>query len=93
MYKSVRAMTTANNLPTERMITMAATRMNPVTKLNLKVVTATNSAGHEVIATRSYNVNPELTDDDILALGQKLGDLQDFPVHAIDRQDSADLAE
>ena len=26
-------------------------------------------------------------------LGQKLGDLQDFPVHAIDRQDSADLAE
>ncbi|MBP3781090.1 MAG: DUF1659 domain-containing protein [Selenomonas sp.] len=72
---------------------MAATRLNPSTKLNLKVVTSVNSAGHEVLATRSYAVNPELTDDDVLALGQKLGNLQEFPVHAIDRQDTADLAE
>lgn len=72
---------------------MAATRLNPSTKLNLKVVTSVNSVGHEVLATRSYAVNPELTDDDVLAIGQKLGNLQEFPVHAIDRQDTADLAE
>ncbi len=72
---------------------MAATRLNPVTKLNLKVVTATNSAGHEVIATRSYAVNPDIADEALLSIGRKLGDLQTFPVHAIDRQDTADLAE
>ena len=70
-----------------------ATRMNPVTKLQIKVVTGTNAAGKEQLATRSYTVDASLTDADILSIGSKFAALQDFPVHAICRQDDAALAE
>ncbi|SDP42080.1 DUF1659 domain-containing protein [Selenomonas ruminantium] len=65
-----------------------ATRMNPVTKLQIKVVTGTDPA-----ATRSYTVAAALTDADILSIGSKLAALQNFPVRAICRQDDAALAE
>ncbi|SHK49235.1 Protein of unknown function [Selenomonas ruminantium] len=70
-----------------------ATRMNPATKLQIKVITATDNSGKEQIAVRSFNVNPALTDADLLAIGTKLGSLQSFPVSDICRQDNAALAE
>lgn len=70
-----------------------AKRMNPATKLHLKVVTGTDNAGKEHIAVRSFNVNPDLTDADVLSVGLKLGSLQSCPVSSINRQDDAALGE
>lgn len=70
-----------------------ANRMNPATKLQLKVITATDTAGKEQIAVRSFNLNPRLTDDDVMSIGTKLASLQRFPVSAICRQDDAALGE
>lgn len=68
-------------------------RNNAVTKLQLKVVLGSDSNGKDTFATRSYTVNPELTDEAVLAIGTKLGTLQSLPVEAVTRQDHADLAE
>lgn len=68
-------------------------RTNAATKLQVKVVTGTNSQGKETIATRSFTVNPELADEDILSIGRKLARLQSLPMHDICRQDNAGLAE
>ena len=38
-------------------------------------------------------VNPELSDDDLLSIGKKLGNLQAFPVASIGRTDSCLLAQ
>ena len=70
-----------------------ATRMNPVTKLQIKVVTGTDDAGKEQLASRSFTVNPALSDADVRSIGANLAALQNFPVHAICRQDDAALAE
>ncbi len=70
-----------------------AKRMNPAAKLQIKVVTSTDATGKEKLATHSFSVNPSLTDADCLSIGTKLGSLQSFPVHAICRQDDAELSE
>ena len=38
-------------------------RTNPATKLQVKVITGTNSQGKDTIATRSFTMNPELADE------------------------------
>ena len=68
-------------------------RTNAVTKLQVKVITKTNSQGKDIIATRSFTMNPELTDEDILSIGRKLSRLQNLPVQGVCRQDTAGLAE
>lgn len=70
-----------------------ANRMNPATRLQLKVVTSTDAAGKEQIASRSYAISPDLTDADVLSIGTKLGNLQRYPVKSVCRQDNAALAE
>ena len=70
-----------------------AKRTETVSKLILKVVTGTNADGTEKITQRSFkNLNPELTDDQFLAVGKKLGSLQSQPVACIARQDTSSLA-
>ena len=73
------------------MIIMAV-RSSEVTRLNLKVVTGSDENGKDTIATRGFTVNPELDDDTLLSIGKKLGNLQSYPVEAVARQDSAELA-
>ena len=68
-------------------------RTNATTRLQVKVITGTNSQGKDAIATRSFNVNPALDDEDILSIGHKLASLQSLPVQDICRQDNAGLAE
>ncbi|BAL81974.1 hypothetical protein SELR_02660 [Selenomonas ruminantium subsp. lactilytica TAM6421] len=70
-----------------------ATRMNPVTKLQIKVVIGTDPKGKDQLACRSYTVSSDLADADVLSIGSKLAALQNYPVHAICRQDDATLAE
>ena len=69
-----------------------AVRSSEVTRLNLKVVTGSDENGKDTIATRGFTVNPELDDDTLLSIGKKLGNLQSYPVEAVARQDSAELA-
>ena len=70
-----------------------AMRMNPATKLQIKVVTSVDANGKEQLAIRSYSLNPALTDDEVRSIGGKLGALQAYPVRAVCRQDDAALAE
>ena len=73
---------------------MAAKKDTQSTKLVLKVVTGTNTDGNALTAQRSVaTVNPAISDDDLLAIGSKLGALQAHDVATISRIDSASLVE
>ena len=68
-------------------------RTNAATRLQVKVITDTDGQGKDIIATRSFTMNPELADEDLLSIGHKLASLQSLPVQDICRQDNAGLAE
>ena len=68
-------------------------RTNATTKLQVKVITGSNSLDKDIVATRSFTVNPELADEDVLSIGTKLAALQSLPVQGVCRQDNANLAE
>ena len=70
-----------------------ATRMNPTTTLKITRVTATTSTGKETHDYINLSVNPAITDDDLLSVGDKLAYLQQFPVASIGRIDASSLAE
>ena len=63
---------------------MAAKKDSKSTKLVLKVVTASRTFG---------NVNPAISDDDLLAIGGKLGALQSHTLATVNRVDSASLVD
>lgn len=70
-----------------------AKRTETISKLILKVVSGKNTDGTDKVTQRSFqNLNPELTDDQFLAIGEKLGSLQSLPVAHIARQDLSSLA-
>lgn len=71
-----------------------AKRQEHAAKLIVKVVTGANSAGAPTYANRSFaHINPELSDADTLAIGQKLGALQTRQVGGILRADSFAIVE
>ena len=73
---------------------MAAKKDMQSTKLVLKVVTGTDAEGQALTSQRSIaNVNPAISDDDLLAIGSKLGALQAHDVASVSRVDSASLVE
>ena len=73
---------------------MAVKKDKPSTKLVLKVVTGTDAKGKALTAQRTLaSVNPAISDDDLLAIGSKLGALQAHDVASVSRVDSASLVE
>lgn len=70
-----------------------AVRANQKTTLKITRVTSTSSTGKETHDFINLSVNPELADDDLLSIGDKLSYLQKFPVDSIGRIDSSTLAE
>ena len=68
-------------------------RTNITAKMQVKLITGTNSQGKDTVVTRSFTVNPELADEDVLSIGTKLAELQSLPLQGICRQDHANLAE
>ena len=73
---------------------MAAKKDTQSTKLVLKVVTGTDAKGKALTAQRTLaSVNPAISDDDLLAIGSKLGALQSHAIAAVSRVDSASLVE
>jgi hypothetical protein len=73
---------------------MAATKSEAAAKLILKVETGQTSTGVPIYSSRTFaNINPALTDDDVLAIGSALAGLQSRSLGSIHRQDTAKLVE
>ena len=71
---------------------MAAKKTELATKLSILVVTGQKADGTMISATRSVgNINPSITDADMLDIGSGLGALQQYEVRAVKRIDSAEL--
>ena len=73
---------------------MAAVKANESTKLVLKVETGTKANGTPIYNQRTFTkINPAIGNDDLLAIGQQLGELQAYTVGAVTRQDVTELVE
>jgi len=71
---------------------MAAKKETQNTKLVLKVVTGTATSGKAITASRTFSqVNPAVSDDDLLTVGAALADLQSHAISTISRVDTATL--
>ena len=71
---------------------MAIERNEAASKIILKVAVGTGANGAVSYGQRTFTrVNPELSDEDVLALGQALGKLQMYAVSNVSRQDAAAL--
>ena len=68
-------------------------RTNQKTTLKITRITATSSTGKDTHDYVNLSVNPELEDGDVLSIGQKLSNLQKYPVDGIGRIDASSLAE
>lgn len=72
---------------------MAVNKAEQTAKLMIKVQTGVNASGNPVYRQRSFaNMNPALTDEDVLSIGTMIGELQEHGVEAISRQENAVLA-
>lgn len=71
---------------------MAAKKTEKATKLSIVVVTGQSDNGEPKKASRTVgNINPNITDDDMLDIGTDLGKLQTYEVAAVKRIDSAEI--
>ena len=71
---------------------MATQRTNIKTSLKIKVENGTTDTGAVKYATRTYSsINPEISDDDLLAIGQGLGALQTHDVGDVQRGENATM--
>ena len=71
---------------------MATQRTNITTSLKIKVENGTTDAGAVKYATRTFSsINPEISDEDLLAVGQGLAALQSHAVGDIQRAENAPL--
>ena len=71
---------------------MATQRTNITTSLKIKVENGTTDAGAVKYATRTFSsINPEISDDDRLAIGQGLAAMQAHGVGDIQRYETASL--
>ena len=70
-----------------------AVRAKEATTLKITRVKGTSSTGKETHDYVNLSVNPELADGDVLSIGTKLSNLQQYPVDGISRIDASSLAE
>ena len=73
---------------------MAATKNDAASKLILKVEIGKTAAGQPSYSQRTFaNLNPALSDEDVLAIGSALAGLQSYPLGSVNRQDTAKIVE
>ncbi|MHB1128294.1 MAG: DUF1659 domain-containing protein [Bacillota bacterium] len=61
--------------------------------LRLQVQTGTDPQGGPVLANRTFNrLKPTAADQDVMDIAQILADLQDYPLHAVQRVNELDLS-
>lgn len=72
---------------------MAVTLNNRECSLVLQIVKGKKADGSDQTATVTItNINPEITNDDLLPIAQALGNLQEYTIDAFIRSDKGDLA-
>ncbi len=71
-----------------------AVRANQSTTLKITRILGSDETGRDTLGYLNFtNVNPEIADDDLLAVGRKIGNIQSFPLKSIGRQDACTLAQ
>lgn len=71
---------------------MAIERNSAKSTLKIKVAVGAGANGSVTYGVRTItDMNPELTDEDMLAIGQEVGTLQTYAVSGVVRTDSATL--
>ncbi|SDZ76899.1 DUF1659 domain-containing protein [Selenomonas ruminantium] len=67
-------------------------RSNKDTALKIPRILGSDETGRDTLGYLNFNnVNPGIADDDLLAVGKKIGNIQSFPVKSIERQDVCTL--
>jgi len=67
-------------------------RSKKATTLKITRILGSDSTGKDILSYLNLaHVNPEIADDDLLAIGTQLGNLQSLPVEAVGRVDSCQL--
>lgn len=69
-----------------------AVKQNIECEIIVKVQTGTTATGKASYSSRSFNyINPSISEDDILDIGQKLAGLQKYNLGSVNRQDTAEI--
>ena len=73
---------------------MAAVRANQATTLKITRITGSDETGKDTVGYLNFSsVNPEIADDDLLAVGKKISNLRAYTVKSVGRLDSCTLAQ
>ena len=72
---------------------MPTIRSKQTTTLKITRVKGMSDTGKDTHDYVNLSVNPELADGDVLSIGTKLSNLQQYPVDGISRIDASSLAE
>ncbi|SNU93461.1 Protein of uncharacterised function (DUF1659) [Megamonas hypermegale] len=71
-----------------------AVKKNVECNIVIKVQTGTTTTGKPSYASRSFgDINPEISDDNVLTIGQKLSGLQKYTLGSVNREDLAEIAQ
>lgn len=70
-----------------------ATRKDATTKLAVQVILSRDGEKEKYGQRVFMHINPELSDEDVLSIGTKLGALQSYEVKTVNRTDAAGLGE
>lgn len=71
-----------------------AVKKNVQCSIVLKVQTGTTTTGKASYTSRTFSdINPEISDDNVLTIGQKLAGLQKYDLGSVNREDTAEIAQ
>ena len=71
-----------------------AVKKNVQCSIVLKVQTGTTTRGKASYTSRTFgDINPEISDDNVLTIGQKLAGLQKYDLGSVNREDTAEIAQ
>lgn len=71
-----------------------AVKKNIQCSIVLKVQTGTTTTGKASYTSRIFgDINPEISDDNVLTIGQKLAGLQKYDLGSVNREDTAEIAQ
>ena len=69
-----------------------AVKKNAECEIIIKVETGTNSTGKAWYSSRRFcYINPDLAEDDILDVGQKIAGVKKYNIGSVDLQDTAEI--
>lgn len=71
-----------------------AVKKNVQCSIVIKVQTGITTTGKASYTSRSFSdINPEISDDNVLSIGQKLAGLQKYDLGSVNREDTAEIAQ